>query len=318
MLAQRIRFEDQNELFAHRSVLYQETLVALSPRSGGRYVDGTVGAGGHAAGILQASAPHGQLLGLDLDPAALELAAQRLAEFGGRAILQRGSYGQMSQHLAAMGWDAVDGILLDLGASSMQFDRPERGFSFQQEGPLDMRFDPNGSTTAADLINELPQDELADIIFRYGEERQSRRIAAAIVKARPLRTTGELAAVIAKALGGKRSGIHPATRSFQALRIAVNGELDTLEAALPEAMAALKAGGRLAIIAFHSLEDRIVKQYFRRESLDCICPPGQPVCTCGHKASIKELTRRPLMPGEKEVKTNPRARSARLRVAEKL
>jgi len=281
-------------------------------------LDGTVGAGGHASGILQASAPDGQLLGLDVDPAALELAAQRLAEFGGRASLRRGSYGQMSQHLAAMGWEAVDGILLDLGASSMQFDRPERGFSFQQEGPLDMRFDPNGSTTAADLVNELPQEELADIIYRYGEERQSRRIAEAIVKARPLRTTGELAAVIAKALGGKRTGIHPATRSFQALRIAVNGELDTLEAALPQAVAALKAGGRLAIIAFHSLEDRIVKQYFRRESQDCICPQGQPVCTCEHKASIKELTRRPVMPGEEEVETNPRARSARLRVAEKL
>lgn len=318
MLAQRIRFEDQNELFAHRSVLYQETLDALAPRTSGRYLDGTVGAGGHAFGILQASTPAGELLGLDVDPAALDLAAKRLAEFGGRATLRRGSYAQMSQDLVAMGWGAVDGILLDLGASSMQFDQPERGFSFQQDGPLDMRFDPNGSTTAADLVNDLPQDELADIIYRYGEERQSRRIAAAIVKARPLRTTDELATVIAKALGGKRSGIHPATRSFQALRIAVNGELDTLEAALPQAVTALKAGGRLAIIAFHSLEDRIVKQYFRQESQDCICPPGQPVCTCGHKASIKELTRRPVMPGEGEVETNPRARSARLRVAEKL
>lgn len=303
---------------AHLSVLYQETLIALAPRNGGRYLDGTVGAGGHAAGILQASSPKGQLLGLDLDPVALELAGHRLAEFGGRVRLRRGSYGDLAQHLAALGWVAADGILLDLGASSMQFDRPERGFSFQQEGPLDMRFDPNGGTTAADLVNELPQEELADLIYRYGEERQSRRIADAIVKARPLHTTGELAAVIAKALGGKRSGIHPATRSFQALRIAVNGELDTLEAALPQAVAALKAGGRLAVIAFHSLEDRIVKQYFRRESQDCICPPQQPVCTCGHKASIKELTRRPVMPGEQEVKANPRARSARLRVAEKL
>jgi 16S rRNA (cytosine1402-N4)-methyltransferase len=200
----------------------------------------------------------------------------------------------------------------------MQFDRPERGFSFQQDGPLDMRFDPDGGATAADLVNELPEEELADIIFRYGEERKSRRIAQAIVKARPLHTTGELAAVIAKALGGKRTGIHPATRSFQALRIAVNGELDTLEAALPQAVTALRAGGRLAVIAFHSLEDRIVKQTFRRESQDCICPPEQPVCTCGHKASIKEITRRPIVAGEDEVKANPRARSARLRVAEKL
>ncbi len=303
---------------AHRSVLYQEALNAIAPRNGGRYLDGTVGAGGHASGILQASAPDGRLLGLDVDPAALELATQRLAEFGDRASLRRGSYGQLAQHLSAMGWDSVEGILLDLGASSMQFDRSERGFSFQQEGPLDMRFDPNGSTTAANLVNELPQEELANIIYRYGEERQSRRIAEAIVKARPLHTTGELAAVIAKAMGGKRSGIHPATRSFQALRIAVNSELDSLEAALPQAVAALKAGGRLAVIAFHSLEDRIVKQYFRRESQDCICPPEQPVCTCGHKASIKEITRRPVMPGDDEVEANPRARSARLRVAEKL
>jgi 16S rRNA (cytosine1402-N4)-methyltransferase len=281
-------------------------------------LDGTVGAGGHAWGILQASASDGQLLGLDVDPAALDLAAQRLAEFGKRATLRRGSYGQLTEQLAAMNWDMVDGILLDLGASSMQFDRPKRGFSFQQEGPLDMRFDPNGSTTAADLVNELPEEELADIIFRYGEERQSRRIAQAIVKARPLQTTAELATVIAKALSGKRTGIHPATRTFQALRIAVNGELDTLEAALPQAVAALKAGGRLAVIAFHSLEDRTVKQYFRRESQDCICPPEQPVCNCSHKASIKEVTRRPIVASDSEVKANPRARSARLRVAEKL
>ncbi len=303
---------------AHQAVLYQETIDALAPRTGGRYLDGTVGAGGHAWGILQASAPDGHLLGLDVDPAALVLAAQRLAEFGERATVRRGSYGQMAEHLATAGWKNVDGILIDLGASSMQFDRPDRGFSFQQEGPLDMRFDPNGSTTAADLVNELPEEELADLIFRYGEERQARRIAKAIRRARPLQTTSDLAAVVAKALGGKRGGIHPATRSFQALRIAVNSELDTLEAALPQAVAALKAGGRLAVIAFHSLEDRIVKQTFRRESQECICPPQQPVCTCGHKASIKEITRRPIVAGDDEVKANPRARSARLRVAEKL
>jgi 16S rRNA (cytosine1402-N4)-methyltransferase len=314
----KMNFENQRTSFVHQPVLYQETIDALAPHAAGRYLDGTVGAGGHAWGLLNASAPDGLLLALDVDPAALDLAAQRLAEFGERAALRRGSYGQMAEHLVAMNWDAVDGILLDLGVSSMQFDRPERGFSFQHEGPLDMRFDPNGGTTAADLVNELPEEELADIIFRYGEERKSRRIAQAIVKARPLHTTGELAAVIAKALGGKRSGIHPATRSFQALRIAVNGELDTLEAALPQAVTALKAGGRLAVIAFHSLEDRIVKQTFRRESQDCICPPEQPVCTCGHTASIKEITRRPIVAGENEVKANPRARSARLRVAEKL
>lgn len=302
----------------HQPVLYQETIAALAPHSGGRYVDGTLGAGGHAWGVLQASAPDGRLLGLDVDPGALELASQRLAEFGERASLQRRSYHQLAQHLAAAGWDAVDGILLDLGASSMQFDRAERGFSFQKEGPLDMRFDPNGGTTAAQLVNELPEDELADILYQYGEERAARRIARQIVAARPVESSTALAAVIAKALGGQRGGIHPATRSFQALRIAVNGELSGLEEALPQAVAALKPGGRVAIISFHSLEDRLVKQFMRRESQDCICPPEQPVCTCGHKASIKDLTRKPQVAQDSEVTANPRARSARLRVAERL
>lgn len=296
--------DDQGSAFAspHQSVLYQEVLEALAPHSAGRYVDGTVGAGGHAAGILAASAPDGLLLGLDVDPGALELAQHRLAEFGERAILRHGSYGDLAQHLATLGWPSVDGILLDIGASSMQFDRAERGFSFQQEGPLDMRFDPQSSPSAADLVNDLPDDELADILFRYGEERKSRRVARAIANARPLQTTGELAAVVARALGGQRSRIHPATRTFQALRIAVNGELDTLEASLPQAIEALASGGRLAVIAFHSLEDRIVKRYFRR----------------GEEVGLKEITRRPLVASEEEAKTNPRSRSAKLRVAEKI
>ena len=304
--------------FAHQPVLYQETLNALAAQRGGLYVDGTVGAGGHAWGILQASAPNGRLLGLDVDPQALELAAQRLAEFGEQAILRRGSYAQLTDHLAALDWPAVDGILLDLGASSLQFDRPTRGFSFQKEGPLDMRFDPQGSLTAADLVNELPEAELADILFRYGEEPRARRVAKAIVRARPLSATLDLAEVVARALGRRTRGIHPATRSFQALRIAVNHELEALEAFLPQAVAVLKTGGRLALISFHSLEDRLVKQYMRRESRDCICPPEQPVCTCGHKASIKEIVRRPIRPKAQEVQANSRARSARLRVAEKL
>lgn len=302
----------------HQPVLYQETLAALAPHSGGVYLDGTVGAGGHAWGMLQASAPAGKLLGLDVDPAALELATKRLAEFGQRATLQRGSYHHLSQHLASQGWPAVDGILLDLGASSIQFDRAERGFSFQKDGPLDMRFDPEASVSAAQLVNELPESELADILYEYGEERAARRIARAVVAARPLETTAQLAGLIAKAAGGKPGGIHPATRSFQALRIAVNNELAGLEETLPQAVAALKAGGRLAVISFHSLEDRLVKQFMRRESQDCICPPGQPVCTCGHVASIKEVTRKPLVAQPNEVTANPRARSARLRVAEKL
>jgi 16S rRNA (cytosine1402-N4)-methyltransferase len=303
---------------AHRPVLYQEVLAALQPHDRGNYVDGTVGLGGHAAGILQASAPAGRLIGLDVDPLALELASARLAEFGERAVLRQASYAELAHQLASLGWEHVDGILLDLGASSMQFDTPERGFSFQQEGPLDMRFDPRSDLSAAEIVNEWPEDELADVLFQYGEERQSRKLARAIVNARPLATTTQLAEVVAKALGGRRGGVHPATRAFQALRIAANRELDSLAATLPQAIEALKSGGRLAVISFHSLEDRAVKQFMRRESQDCVCPPGQVVCTCGHKASIKEVVRKPIRPGEQEIMANPRARSARLRVAEKV
>jgi 16S rRNA (cytosine1402-N4)-methyltransferase len=227
------------------------------------------------------------------------------------------SYDSLTERLREIGWNGVDGILLDLGLSSMQLDTPERGFSFQQDAPLDMRFDPASPTTAADLVNNLPQDELADLIYRNGEERASRRIARAIVKARPLQTTRQLAAVIETVLP-RKGRIHPATQTFQALRIAVNRELERVENVLPQAVAILKPGGRLAIISFHSLEDRIVKEYFRRESRDCICPPRQPVCTCGHKATLKEITRKPITPGEAEIAANPRARSAKLRIAEKL
>ena len=304
--------------FTHQPVLYQEVLAFLQPRSGGRYVDGTLGLGGHAAGILQASSPEGRLLGLEVDPQALGLAAQRLAAFGERASLVRGSYAKLAEHLAAAGWAQVDGILLDLGASSLQFDRAERGFSFQLEGPLDMRFDPQGALTAGQIVNEWSEEDLADVLFRYGEGRQSRRVARAIVKARPLKTTNDLAAAVTTALGGRRGSVHPATRSFQALRIAVNRELDSLDAALPQAVAALHRGGRLAVISFHSLEDRAVKAFMRQESRDCICPPEQLTCTCEHVASLNELTRKPVRPGEQEEEANPRARSARLRVAERL
>jgi 16S rRNA (cytosine1402-N4)-methyltransferase len=299
----------------HEPVLYKEIIHALRPQDGGFYADCTVGAGGHAAGILAGSAPRGRLLGLDVDPAALEIARRRLAPFGDRAALRLGSYTGLAAELAGLGWGPVDGIVLDLGVSSMQLDRAERGFSFNRDAPLDMRFDPHQPATAADLVNELPERELADLICRYGEERRSRQIARAIVNARPIRTTLELAAVIARTTGGGK--IHPATRNFQALRIATNRELENLETVLPQAVSALKPGGRLAVIAFHSLEDRIVKAFFRLESRDCICPPGQPVCTCGHSASIVEITRKPLRPGDEEVKANPRARSARLRVAER-
>ncbi len=280
-------------------------------------MDGTLGAGGHAAGLLAASEPAGQLLGLDVDPQALDLARQKLAPFGERAWLKKASYTSLPEQLATLGWDSVDGILLDLGASSMQFDTPERGFSFLADGPLDMRFDPANPLTAGQIINTWPEWDLADIIFRYGEERASRRIARAILRNRPISGTQELAAVIEAALG-RHGPHHPATQTFQALRIAVNGELEAVEKVLPMAVQALSPGGRLAVISFHSLEDRPVKEFFRQESRDCICPPGQPVCTCGHKASIKEIARRPITPTEAEIKENPRARSAKLRIAEKI
>ena len=302
----------------HVSVLYHPLIESLRPISPGRYVDATVGAGGHAWGILESSSPEGQLLGLDLDPRALELANQRLNSFLGRFFLVHASYTSLLLSLRQLGWDRVDGIMIDLGVSSMQIDSPERGFSFLKEGPLDMRFDPSQPTSAADLVNTLSEQDLADIIWRYGEDKFSRRIARAIVGNRPFSTTLQLANVIEKTTGRSSGKIHPATRSFQALRIATNGELQALENFLPQAISALKPGGRLAVISFHSLEDRIVKQFFRKESSDCICPPDQPVCTCGHKASIKEITRRPLTANEEEIDANPRARSARLRVAEKI
>ena len=301
----------------HQPVLYHEIILALQLKNKGLYVDGTLGAGGHARGILEACAPDGRLLGLDVDPQALALARKTLAPYGRRARLTQASYDSLIETLREIGWEKVDGILLDLGLSSMQLDTPERGFSFQHDAPLDMRFDPASPTTAADLVNTLSQEELADLIYRYGEERGSRRIAQALVKARPLRTTRQLAAAIESVIP-RRGHIHPATQTFQALRIAVNQELERVENFLPQAVAALKSAGRLAIISFHSLEDRIVKEYFRRESRDCICPPRQPVCTCGHKATLKEISRKPITPGEAEIKANPRARSAKLRVVEKL
>jgi 16S rRNA (cytosine1402-N4)-methyltransferase len=262
--------------------------------------------------------PDGCLLGLDIDPLALTLAGARLAPFGERAVLVHASYTNMDERVADLGWGEVDGILLDLGVSSMQLDQPERGFSFQADAPLDMRFDPLTGPTAADLVNSLPEGELAGLLYRYADERKSRQIARAIVHARPLHTTHELAQVVRRAIGSGRGRIDPATRTFQALRIAVNHELESVEVVLPLAIKLLAPGGRLAVIAFHSLEDRLVKQFFRRESQDCICPHGQPVCTCGHHASLGEITRHPIQAEQAEILRNPRARSARLRVAEKI
>jgi 16S rRNA (cytosine1402-N4)-methyltransferase len=302
----------------HQPVLYQEIIQALRPEPEGFYLDCTVGAGGHGIGILQASAPSGRLLGLDVDPEALSLAHARLKSYGSRVTLVQASYTKLGEQLTGIGWNQVNGILLDLGASSMQFGSAERGFSFQKDGPLDMRFDPQASITAADLVNELPEKDLADILWRYGEERYSRRIARAIVDGRPIRSTRKLVAVILKAIPHRRRRIHPATRTFQALRIAVNSELEALETVLPQAVDALAPKGRLAVISFHSLEDRMVKQFFRKESRDCVCPDDLPYCSCDHRKSILVLTRKPITPQTSEVQQNPRARSAKLRLAEKI
>jgi 16S rRNA (cytosine1402-N4)-methyltransferase len=301
----------------HIPVLYQEVLTGLQIKPGGRYIDATVGGGGHASGILVASAPDGDLLGIDADPMAVALAGERLAESGKRVALVQGNFADLEGIALEHGFCPVDGILLDLGLSSLQLEAEGRGFSFQLDGPLDMRFDPSQTTTAADLVNGLSVEELADILFRYGEEPRSRRIARAIVAGRPIHTTGELAALVERAVGRRRR-LHPATRTFQALRVAINEELECLAEALPQALRLLMSGGRLAIISFHSLEDRKVKQFFRNEARDCLCPPEVPVCICGHRATLGIVTKKPIRPSAEEVAANPRSRSAKLRIAYRL
>ena len=301
----------------HLPVLYKEIIHALQPTQGGRYVDGTLGAGGHARGILEACAPDGQLLGLDVDPQALAIARKTLAPYEHRIHLAQASYTTLTAQLQQLGWDEVDGIVLDLGASSMQFDTPERGFSFMQDAPLDMRFGPHATQTAADIVNSYPERELADLIYEYGEERDSRKIARAIVNKRPLHTTRELVAAIEAVSPRRGNRVHPATRTFQALRIAVNKELSSIKEVLPKAVAGLKSGGRLAVISFHSLEDRIVKEFFRVQSKDLVNPPYEQLYENERKAIIKEVNRKPITPSEEETKNNPRARSAKLRIAEK-
>jgi 16S rRNA (cytosine1402-N4)-methyltransferase len=267
---------------------------------------------------MEASAPDGQLLGLDVDPQALALARKNLAPYEDRIHLAQASYTSLSTQLARLEWGAVDGILLDLGASSMQFDTPERGFSFMHDAPLDMRFGPHALQTAADLVNRYSERELADLIYQYGEERESRKIARAIVKARPIYTTRELVAVIESVSPRRGERVHPATRTFQALRIAVNEELASIEEVLPQAVAALRSGGRLAVISFHSLEDRIVKDFFRELSKDRVNPPYERIYEEERRATLKEVNRKPITPSEEEIRSNPRARSAKLRIAEKI
>jgi 16S rRNA (cytosine1402-N4)-methyltransferase len=302
----------------HKPVLYQEIIHALQPRNGGRYVDGTLGAGGHARGILEACTPDGLLLGLDVDPQALALARETLAPYEKRIHLVQASHITLAEQLASLKWDVIDGIVLDLGASSMQFDNAERGFSFMQDGPLDMRFGINATMSAEDIVNKFDERELADIIFRYGEDRDSRKIAKAIVMNRPLRTTRELVAVIEKASPRRGDRTHPATQTFQALRIAVNEELASVEKTLPQAVSALRSGGRCAVISFHSLEDRIVKEYFREQSKELVNPPYERIYEVERKAVVQLVNKKPILPTDEEVKENPRARSAKLRVVEKL
>jgi len=304
----------------HQPVLKNEVLQFLNLHPGDRVIDCTLGAGGHALVILPQIAPNGELLGLDVDPNALTIAEARLRPpFNARLTTRQARFDAVADVARELAFAPVAGILADLGMSSMQLDTAERGFSFGKDGPLDMRMGPAAKESAAELVNTLPEKTLADIIFRYGEERKSRRIARAIVAARPISRTLQLANIVAKAAGGRRRGqkIHPATRTFQALRIAVNDELETLERFLPQAISLLAPGGRLAIISFHSLEDRIVKQYFKQEATDCICPPEQPVCTCDHRASIRIITRKPVIASAEEQSINPRARSAKLRAAER-
>jgi 16S rRNA (cytosine1402-N4)-methyltransferase len=308
----------ESKSFPHQPVLYHESLKYLQPRSEGKYIDGTLGAGGHAEGILTASSPGGILLGLDVDNQALDIAKKRLSTFRNRCILRQASYAEMIDQIKSLEWDYVDGVLLDLGLSSMQLDIAERGFSFLKEAPLDMRFNPNIGVTAAELVNTLSEKEITNIIWNYSEDPRSRQIAKLIIENRPISTTTELAGLILTAYHGKHGKTHPATRTFQALRIAVNNELEVLEKGLENSLKALCAGGRIAIITFHSLEDRIVKHFLKRESIDCICPTEQPFCTCSHQAVLKVITKKAVKPSQEEIANNPRSRSAKLRVAEKI
>jgi 16S rRNA (cytosine1402-N4)-methyltransferase len=304
----------------HVPVLYEEVLAGLNPQPGGRYVDATAGRGGHAEGILQRSAPDGRVLALDADPTAVSAVQARLAPFGERATVVQANFRSLGTVVRAHGWEHVDGVLFDLGLSSAQLGVPDRGFSFASEGPLDMRFDPTASTTAAYLVNTLGETELARLFAAFGEEPHARRIARAIVEERRrsrIDSTTQLARLVERAVG-RRGRIHPATRVFQALRIAVNGELEALAAALPQAVDLLRPGGRLAVIAFHSLEDRLTKKFLQQEMMTCVCPPAQPVCTCAHHPTLRAVTKGAVKATADEVRANRRARSARLRVAERL
>jgi 16S rRNA (cytosine1402-N4)-methyltransferase len=310
--------------FDHRPVLLQEVLAVLNPRPGEIFVDGTVGGGGHSESIVQHLLPGGKLVAIDQDENALQAAQLRLAPYTANVVFVRDNFRNLKAVLAAQGIAGVDGILLDIGVSSHQLDEAERGFSYWSEAPLDMRMDRGVPTSASDLVNTYDAGELAQIIRVYGEELWAKRIAEFIVARRekegPLRSTGELVDVIKAAIPARarRRGGHPARRTFQALRIAVNDELGALETAVTDGLECLKPGGRLAVITFHSLEDRIVKKMFQRAAAGCQCPPGLPQCACGKRPYAKILTGKPLQAGDEEVAANPRSRSAKLRAVEKV
>jgi 16S rRNA (cytosine1402-N4)-methyltransferase len=302
---------------SHTPVLLSEALRALAVQPGGRYIDCTLGGAGHAAAILDHSSPGGQLLGIDADPNAIEIAKERLQHYKDCTLLVNDNFVNLQSICIKYDFFPVHGILFDLGLSSLQLNGNGRGFSFQHDAPLDMRFNPSQKITAADIVNNTSEARLAHLIRTYGGEGHSRRIAQCIVKERPIETTRQLSQLIEKAIG-RRGKIHPATKTFQALRIAVNHELEHLETALRQAVDLLGYEGRLVVITYHSLEDRIVKQFMQKESRSCICPPGTPICTCGHTPRIKLINKKVITPTATEIQINPRSRSAKLRAAERI
>ena len=306
--------------FHHISVLLNECIDNLNIRPDGIYVDGTMGGGGHSLEIAKRLTT-GHLICIDQDPNAHEAAGKRLADYKDKITFVRDNFGNIANILDGLGIEKIDGMLLDIGVSSHQLDEAERGFSYQQDAPLDMRMNPDKPFSAYDVVNGYDEDALDKVIFTYGEERWARRIAQFIVKERenkPIETTGELVDIIKKAVpkGARKDGPHPAKRTFQAIRIEVNGELDVLQKAIDDVAARLSVGGRLCIITFHSLEDRIVKDAFRKQENPCICPPQFPVCVCGKKPLGRVITRKPILPSKEELEVNPRSRSAKLRVLE--
>jgi len=308
-------------VFAHVSVLTREVAEFLNPGPGKRFLDGTVGGGGHSEALLLASGPDGQVIGLDRDEEALAASRERLQRFESRFVARQASFADAPEILAGIGWHAVDGVILDLGISTNQIDSPERGFSFRAKARLDMRMDRRQELDAEQIVNRFAEAELEKIFRAFGEEPQARRIARAIVgerKMKPIETTDALAELVARVKPGRHRDHHPATQVFQALRIAVNGELAELERFLANGYEILLPQGRMAVVSFHSLEDRLVKTAFRKWSRSCLCPPRAILCRCGWSQKVKPLTKKPVSPSVLEIEINPRARSAKLRVVERI